>query len=905
MKLFRQQFFSFTQVINNSNSFKNYISTPFTYIDNETFIDIHHNNIFAVLVTDPLNVFGVNVYYNKYESLYETLQDAITGSNSVSIEENNTDDVTVQFPFKTYVPYIAICSNNPDQIFIAPEKINYFVEYCNTCTVILGDYTIVFKLQNGPYYDSQYQFGPIFNLEYWFYSTTQPVSNGMNQIDPLDVEYSENNIIFTFTSIDWNGTVTINLDDFNLSGTITGIGSFNYDQDLTNVTTATFTFSNPIKPPAQIRVYLPDAVFSGNGNIELGTIDEILTLDEELQCYISDELNIYNIPAKILLPLTLNTIASNKQLIESGTILKINNYITPINNNALGERSNYCNIDYNNYNGSFTVPYNQVDDVRMYSIYQAKEIDGYIAQRNIFLIDTNAHLIDTTEQQKINVHYAYFKNPAKEYFTLSSGSETYPNYVINPENGLYKPWHPNINTFKHANFIIQADGGFISSIRIGAAPAVPTITIDTNNIQQNAATLIIAGTGFNLEPLDNIVTFNLGAVGIVTAATTTQLTVSFTTQPTSLGSLTASVLSPLNSGAAVQVATVVTSITVTENLDSKAINASTITIDGTGFNTTAANNTVAFNLGAVGAVTSATSTQLVVTFSTQPTSTGNLTAIVTNTASGNSGNAVQVATIVPAPVLYASNTYYAQGQDLIIYGTDFDAVYPANNLVTFNLGAVGTVTSATTSQLTINFATLPNAENNLTAFVNSFGGDSNTEIVAVVLINDLLTYTQAEIAPPNYFIKTISGEGTFANPLSISTSRANINDDPAPYNDLRELVFKISAAFPANAILNWNGTWTHNSNYTQIYTMDDRFYNPVPPPLYLPTFLAILEEVSACGFGNAFQNAGSTTINKIYSVGPPDPYIAEIEVLSRKDMQTLNNPYNAPELVISLWITYE
>lgn len=497
-----------------------------------------------------------------------------------------------------------------------------------------------------------------------------------------------------------------------------------------------------------------------------------------------------------------------------------------------------------------------------------------------------------------------YNYPAYNYFYPADkiiwSTSVYKIHISQPNSLNKKNKRPN------ALFSIEGSFTIYQELEIQPVATNPTVTFNDEIIQANLETLIIAGTNFELYPFDNQVTFNLGAVGFVTAATATELTVKFITQP-SIGNLTAIVTTGLTfaSGTAIQVATVVTSISVTENLDSKAINASTLTINGTGFNTTAVNNTVAFNLGAVGAVTSATSTQVVVTFSTQPTSTGNLTAIVTNTASGNSGNAVQVATIVPAPVIYASNTYYAQGQDLIIYGTGFDAVYPANNLVTSNLGAVGTVTSATTSQLTINFATLPNAENNLTAFVNSFGGDSNTEIVAVVLINDLLTYTEVEIAPPNYFIKTISGEGTFANPLSISTSRANINDDPAPYNDLRELVFKISAAFPANAILNWNGTWTHNSNYTLIYTTDDRFYNPVPPPLYLPTFLAILEEFSACGFGNAFQNAGSTTINKIYSVGPPDPYIAEIKVLSRKDMQTLNNPYNAPELVISLWITYE
>lgn len=457
---------------------KYFLGTPFTYIDNETFIDIYHNNIYAVLVEDPLNLFNVNVvYYNKYESLYESLQDAITGNNPLSIGENTTDDVTIRFPFKTYTPYPAICSNNPDQIFIAPEKIIYQIEYCNTCTVILGLYTLVFKLQTHPYYDLESAYGPFYEMDYRLVSTTQPDSNFMNIVDPLNIEYNEDNIVITFASFDWNGTVTIDLDDFDLTGTLTGSDNFNIDyQDLTEVTTATFAFSNPIKPPAEIRVYLPDAFFSGNGNIELGTIDEILTLDEELQCYISDELNVYNIQARIILPFTANILNLNQQLLASNTILKLNNHITPTNNNTLGQKAHYCNIDGNNYIDDFNQPYNDVDDVRIYSIFKAKEIDGYIAPRNIFLIDTHADHIDTTSQIRINVFYAYFKNPAKEYYTLDSGQEPYPNYVINSETGLYKPWHPHINTFKHANFIIQADGGFISSVRIGAAPDAPTIT---------------------------------------------------------------------------------------------------------------------------------------------------------------------------------------------------------------------------------------------------------------------------------------------------------------------------------------------------------------------------------------------------------------------------------------------
>ncbi len=51
--------------------------------------------------------------------------------------------------------------------------------------------------------------------------------------------------------------------------------------------------------------------------------------------------------------------------------------------------------------------------------------------------------------------------------------------------------------------------------------------------------------------------FNDGAIGTVTAATATSLTVTFATKPTSAGSLTAIVTTDgLSSGTAVQVATV-------------------------------------------------------------------------------------------------------------------------------------------------------------------------------------------------------------------------------------------------------------------------------------------------------------------------------------------------------------
>ncbi len=111
--------------------------------------------------------------------------------------------------------------------------------------------------------------------------------------------------------------------------------------------------------------------------------------------------------------------------------------------------------------------------------------------------------------------------------------------------------------------------------------------------------------------------FNNSAVGTVTAATATSLTVTFTTAPSAVGNLTAVVTSnSISSGSAVQVATVKPAVTA--NSSSLGINSDTITITGVGFDTTASQNTVAFNNGAVGTVTTATSTSLTVALSVKP-----------------------------------------------------------------------------------------------------------------------------------------------------------------------------------------------------------------------------------------------------------------------------------------------
>src|SRR5262249_21882264 len=138
------------------------------------------------------------------------------------------------------------------------------------------------------------------------------------------------------------------------------------------------------------------------------------------------------------------------------------------------------------------------------------------------------------------------------------------------------------------------------------------------------------------------VVFSDGATGTVTMASATALTVAFTIKPISAGTLTAIVTTNgVANGAAVQVATVTPVVT---SSTAQIANTSTLVIHGLGFASTAASNTVAFNLGAVGTVTAASATQLTVTFTKRP-ALGNLTAVVTSNGV-SSGAAVPVASVV-------------------------------------------------------------------------------------------------------------------------------------------------------------------------------------------------------------------------------------------------------------------
>jgi len=264
---------------------------------------------------------------------------------------------------------------------------------------------------------------------------------------------------------------------------------------------------------------------------------------------------------------------------------------------------------------------------------------------------------------------------------------------------------------------------------VQVATVTPTVTATTTSVAINSNTVTITGLGFDPIANRNTVVFNNGAVGTVSAATPTSLTVNLSTKPTTLGNLTAIVTTNSQaSGSAIQVAKVIPAVTsATTNL---AANAATVTITGFGFSTTANQNTVVFNNGAVGTVTAATATSLTVTFSTKPRSAGSLTAIVT-TSTFSSGTAVQIATVTPVITSSVTNLA-ATASTLTIAGFGFDPTASRNTVVLSN-GAIGTVTSATATSLVVTFSKKPTAGAfTATVTTNSVSSGTAVQVATVV-----------------------------------------------------------------------------------------------------------------------------------------------------------------------------
>ncbi len=191
---------------------------------------------------------------------------------------------------------------------------------------------------------------------------------------------------------------------------------------------------------------------------------------------------------------------------------------------------------------------------------------------------------------------------------------------------------------------------------------------------------------------------------------------------------------------------------ITSSTANLLANASTLVVNGAGFDTTAANNTLTFPSGISGIITGITPTQLTI---------GNLSGLVAGalnlsvtTRTVLSGAAVQVATVIP--VITSSTAALPVGStSMTINGFGFSPT-AANNSVLFGGTVVGTVTAATKTQLTVTGMTGVNTVGSLTAVAKSNAQSSASVQVATIV--PVVTTSNPTI-PANTTSLTINGLG--------------------------------------------------------------------------------------------------------------------------------------------------
>lgn len=175
-----------------------------------------------------------------------------------------------------------------------------------------------------------------------------------------------------------------------------------------------------------------------------------------------------------------------------------------------------------------------------------------------------------------------------------------------------------------------------------------TVTASSAVIPATATTLTIAGTGFDSNTAHDNVSFSNGVSGTVIAATSTSLTVSLTGLTSVTGGTALDANVTIDSAASGSTEVAVVAPVVTPSSATLLYSATDLTIAGYGFDTNTGNDSVSFNDGVSGTVTSATSTSLTVSLTNLSSVTVVTPLDASVTVDGtSSGNAVEVASVQP------------------------------------------------------------------------------------------------------------------------------------------------------------------------------------------------------------------------------------------------------------------
>jgi gliding motility-associated-like protein len=225
---------------------------------------------------------------------------------------------------------------------------------------------------------------------------------------------------------------------------------------------------------------------------------------------------------------------------------------------------------------------------------------------------------------------------------------------------------------------------FIQKLSSGTAGLLPTITSFSPTAGSIGTTVTITGNNFSATPANNIVTFFNNKTAIVTASTATSLT---TTVPT--GTTTGKISVTVNCVTVQSTSDFIVGTaslpTITSFTPPSGGISTTVSITGTNFSTTPANNTVKFN-GTTAVVTASTATSIICTVPS-----GATTGKITVTVSGNTATSASDFTVTTSSQnwlrhISASGSQIGEAIAIDGSGNSYTCGY-FSNTVDFNPGA--------------------------------------------------------------------------------------------------------------------------------------------------------------------------------------------------------------------------
>lgn len=257
----------------------------------------------------------------------------------------------------------------------------------------------------------------------------------------------------------------------------------------------------------------------------------------------------------------------------------------------------------------------------------------------------------------------------------------------------------------------------ISTSNFTVGTGDPTINSFSPTSGTIGSLVIINGTNFSTVPSENTVKFN-GVQEAVSSSTATSITTSVpmgaTTGPIQVTVNGKSVTSTTNF-------TVIslTAPTVTTFSPISGLIGTTVTITGSNFSTTPANNTVKFN-GTTATVTASTATSIAAVVPAGATS-----GVITVTVGSETGTSANSFTVIfPTPTITSfSPTTGPVGTTVTLTGTNFSAI-PNENTVKFN-GTEAVITASTSTSITVSVP--PGAQTGpISVIVNGQTGSSTS-----------------------------------------------------------------------------------------------------------------------------------------------------------------------------------